>query len=137
MLIKKTMKGELDLLKPAMAIGKELMGIPSFKFLIFQPTCLKKKPSASQPEKVFLMVAGGESASEIHDGDQLVCLLLNASEILNQIYMAESAVLKAEKHFSAGSVGGNGTTEPLQNRGSNYHCAKKESYPLQKATNSA
>jgi hypothetical protein len=25
-------------------------------------------------------------------------LLLNASEILNQIYMAESAILRAEKH---------------------------------------
>ena len=28
----------------------------------------------------------------------------NASEILNQIFMAESAILRAEKHFSADSV---------------------------------
>ena len=42
-------------------------------------------------------------------------LLLNASEILNQIYMAESTILRAEKHFAEGERRScNGKTKLIQ-----------------------
>ncbi|MDQ0475596.1 acyl-CoA dehydrogenase family protein [Chryseobacterium sp. MDT2-18] len=104
MLIKKTMKGELDLLKPAMAIGKELMGIPSFEVPYYSEYMSEERAILHNLKKVFLMVAGAALQKYMMDIEKQQHLLLNASEILNQIYMAESAVLRAEKHFDTDSV---------------------------------
>ncbi|ACU07393.1 Acyl-CoA dehydrogenase, short-chain specific [Flavobacteriaceae bacterium 3519-10] len=104
MLIKKTMKGEIDLLKPAMAVGKELMGIPSFDVPDYSELLSEEKALLTNLKKVFLMVSGAALQKYMMDIEKQQHLLLNASEILNQIYMAESAILRAEKHFSADSV---------------------------------
>jgi len=104
MLIKKTMKGELDLLKPAMAIGKELMGIPSFEVPDYSAYMSEERAILHNLKKVFLMVAGAALQKYMMEIEKQQHLLLNASEILNQIYMAESAVLRAEKHFDTDSV---------------------------------
>ena len=104
MLIKKTMKGQLDLLKPAMAVGKELMGIPSFDVPDYSELLSEEKAVIANLKKVFLMVSGAALQKYMMEMEKQQHLLLNASEILNQIYMAESAILRAEKHFSADSV---------------------------------
>jgi alkylation response protein AidB-like acyl-CoA dehydrogenase len=104
MLIKRAMKGELDLLSPAMAISKELMGIPSFDVPDYSEFMSEEKAIIANLKKVFLMVSGAALQKFMMDIEKQQHLLLNASEILNQIYMAESAVLRAEKHFSPDSV---------------------------------
>ncbi|WP_374458830.1 acyl-CoA dehydrogenase family protein [Chryseobacterium taeanense] len=104
MLIKRAMKGELDLLSPAMAISKELMGIPSFYAPDYSAFMSEEKAIIANLKKVFLMVSGAALQKYMMDIEKQQHLLLNASEILNQIYMAESAVLRAEKHFSPESV---------------------------------
>ncbi|WP_336734300.1 acyl-CoA dehydrogenase family protein [Chryseobacterium sp. VD8] len=104
MLIKKAMKGELDLLSPAMAISKELMGIPSFEVPDYSAFMSEEKAIIANLKKVFLMVSGAALQKYMMDIEKQQHLLLNASEILNQIYMAESAVLRAEKNFSPDSV---------------------------------
>ncbi|MBL3549222.1 MULTISPECIES: acyl-CoA dehydrogenase family protein [Chryseobacterium] len=104
MLIKRAMKGELDLLSPAMAISKELMGIPSFEVPDYSEFMSEEKAIIANLKKVFLMVSGAALQKYMMDIEKQQHLLLNASEILNQIYMAESAILRAEKHFSPDSV---------------------------------
>lgn len=104
MLIKRAMKGELDLLSPAMAISKELMGIPSFEVPDYSAFMSEEKAIIANLKKVFLMVSGAALQKYMMDIEKQQHLLLNASEILNQIYMAESAVLRAEKHFAPESV---------------------------------
>lgn len=104
MLIKRAMKGELDLLSPAMAISKELMGIPSFEVPDYSAFMSEEKSIIANLKKVFLMVSGAALQKYMMDIEKQQHLLLNASEILNQIYMAESAILRAEKHFSPDSV---------------------------------
>ena len=104
MLIKKAMKGELDLLTPAMAIGKELMGIPSFEVPDYSEYLSEEKAVIHNLKKVFLMVSGAALQKYMTEIENQQHLLLNASEILNQIYIAESAILRAEKHFAADSV---------------------------------
>ncbi|AKK74260.1 acyl-CoA dehydrogenase family protein [Chryseobacterium gallinarum] len=104
MLIKRAMKGELDLLSPAMAISKELMGIPSFEVPDYSEFMSEEKAIIANLKKVFLMVSGAALQKYMTEIEKQQHLLLNASEILNQIYMAESAVLRAEKHFSPDSV---------------------------------
>lgn len=104
MLIKRAMKGQLDLLTPAMAISKELMGIPSFEVPDYSEYMSEEKAIIANLKKVFLMVSGAALQKYMMDIEKQQHLLLNASEILNQIYMAESTILRAEKHFSADSV---------------------------------
>ncbi len=104
MLIKRAMKGQLDLLTPAMAISKELMGIPSFEVPDYSAYMSEEKAIIANLKKVFLMVSGAALQKYMMDIEKQQHLLLNASEILNQIYMAESAISRAEKHFSADSV---------------------------------
>ncbi|MEC5394274.1 acyl-CoA dehydrogenase family protein [Bergeyella sp. RCAD1439] len=104
MLIKRAMKGEIDLLTPAMAIGKELMSIPSFEVPDYSAYMSEEKALIANLKKVFLMVSGAALQKYMMEIEKQQHLLLNASEILNQIYMAESAVLRAEKHFDTDSV---------------------------------
>jgi alkylation response protein AidB-like acyl-CoA dehydrogenase len=104
MLIKRAMKGQPDLMSPAMAIGKELMGIPSFEVPDYSELLSEEKAVIANLKKVFLMVSGAALQKYMMDIEKQQHLLLNASEILNQVYMAESAILRAEKHFAADSV---------------------------------
>lgn len=104
MLIKRAMKGQLDLMTPAMAVGKELMGIPSFEIPDFSEYMSEEKAIIANLKKVFLMVSGAALQKYMTEIEKQQHLLLNASEILNQIYMAESAILRAEKHFAPDSV---------------------------------
>ena len=97
MLVKKAMKGHIDLLGPAQAVADELLGIPSFDTPDFSQTLSEEKDMLSKLKKVFLMVAGAavqKYGPELEEHQQM---LLAASDILIEIYMAESAVLRAEK----------------------------------------
>ncbi len=98
MLIKKAMKGHVDLLGPATAVGEELMGIPSFDTPDYSEVLSEEKDIISRLKKVFLMIAGKAVQQFGPDLEEHQQLLLAASDILIEIYMAESAVLRAEKN---------------------------------------
>ena len=97
MLVKKAMKGHIDLLGPAQAVADELMGIPSFDTPDFSQTLSEEKDMLAKLKKVFLMVAGAAVQKYGPELEQHQQMLLAASDILIEIYMAESAVLRAEK----------------------------------------
>jgi alkylation response protein AidB-like acyl-CoA dehydrogenase len=97
MLVKKAMKGHVDLLGPAMAVGEELMGIPSFDVPDYSELMAEEKEMIAKLKKVFLMVAGAavqKFGPELESHQQL---LMAAADILIEIYMAESTVLRVEK----------------------------------------
>ncbi|MAD97031.1 MAG: acyl-CoA dehydrogenase [Flavobacteriaceae bacterium] len=98
MLIKKAMKGHVDLLGPATAVADELMGIPSFDTPDYSELFAEEKEMIKKMKKVFLMVAGSAIQKYGPDLEQHQQLLLAAAEILNEIYMAESTLLRAEKN---------------------------------------
>lgn len=104
MLIKRAMQGKIDLLTPAKNVAKELMSIPSFDIPDYSEYMSEEKEVIKNLKKVFLMVSGSALQKYMMDIEKQQHLLLNASEILNQIYMAESAILRAEKHFDTDSV---------------------------------
>jgi alkylation response protein AidB-like acyl-CoA dehydrogenase len=98
MLVKKAMKGHVDLLGPATAVGEELMGIPSFETPDFSELFAEEKDILKRLKKVFLMVAGSavqKYGAELENHQQL---MLAASDILIEVYMAESALLRTEKN---------------------------------------
>lgn len=97
MLIKKAMKGHVDLLGPATAVANELTSIPSFDVPDYSVLFTEEKNIIANLKKLFLMVAGAalqKYGQEIEEHQQL---MLACSDILIQIYMAESAILRAEK----------------------------------------
>ena len=97
MLIKKAMKGHVDLLGPAMKVGEELMGIPDFDMPDYSTLFAEEKALIAKLKKAFLMVAGSavqKFGTELEENQQL---LMCASDMLIEIYMAESTILRTEK----------------------------------------
>ncbi len=98
MLVKKAMKGHVDLLGPAMKVADELTGIPSFDTPDYSVLFSEEKEIIAKLKKVFLMVAGSavqKFGPKLEEHQQL---LMAASDILIEIYMAESAILRTEKN---------------------------------------
>ena len=98
MLVKKAMKGHVDLIGPAMKVVDELTGIPSFETPDFSEVLSEEKAMVEKLKKVFLMVAGAavqKYGPELEEHQQL---LMAASNILIETYMAESAILRTEKN---------------------------------------
>ncbi len=98
MLVKKAMKGHVDLLGPATKVQEELMGIPSFETPDYSELFSEEKEMIAKLKKVFLMVAGAAVQKFGPDLEEHQQLLIAASDILIEIYMAESAILRTEKN---------------------------------------
>jgi alkylation response protein AidB-like acyl-CoA dehydrogenase len=98
MLVKKAMKGHIDLLGPATAVGEELMGVPSFDAQDFSELFAEEKDLIARLKKVFLMVAGSAVQKFGPDLEKHQQLLMAASDILIEVYMAESTILRTEKN---------------------------------------
>ena len=98
MLVKKAMKGHVDLLGPATQVGEELMGIPSFEAPDFSELFAEEKDLVARLKKVFLMVAGSAVQKYGPDLENHQQLMLSAADILIEIYMAESTILRTEKN---------------------------------------
>jgi len=97
MLLKKAMKGEIDVITPAMEVGNSLMGIPSFDIPDFSEVLSEEKAMIDKLKKAFLMISGKAVQTygmELENHQQLI---LAAAEVMIEVYMAESAILKADK----------------------------------------
>ncbi|WP_373055998.1 acyl-CoA dehydrogenase family protein [Zunongwangia sp. H14] len=98
MLVKKAMKGHVDLLGPATAVADELTGIPSMDKPDYSELLAEEKEMIGKLKKVFLMTAGSavqKFGPQLEEHQQL---LLASADILIEIYLAESAILRAEKN---------------------------------------
>jgi alkylation response protein AidB-like acyl-CoA dehydrogenase len=98
MLVKKAMKGHVDLLGPASEVQEELMGVPSFETPNFSTLFSEEKEMIKKLKKIFLMVAGGAVQKYGPQLEEHQQLLIAAADILIEIYMAESAILRTEKN---------------------------------------
>ena len=97
MLLKKALKGEIDLMSPAMGIAGELMSIPSFDTPDYSAPMSEEKEMVEKMKKAFLMVAGKAVEHYGMELEKQQQLILAAADIMMEVYMAESTVLKAEK----------------------------------------
>lgn len=98
MLIKKAMKGHVDLMGPAMDVREQLTSIPSFDKPDYQEILSEELEMIRKLKKVFLMVAGGAVQKFGPDLEDQQQLLLASADILIEIYMAESGILRTIKN---------------------------------------
>ncbi len=96
-LLKKAIKGQLDLIGPAMSVQKEIMGIPEFGNEPTEPLDIAKKTIANL-KKALLMVAGAavQKFGLAFEKEQEVMMFL--ADMMIEIYVAESTWLRIEKN---------------------------------------
>ena len=97
MLLRKAMKGELDLMGPATTVGKELMDIPSFDTPDYSTPLSMELDIIKGLKKSILMVAGKAVETFGMELDQQQEILMAAADMIIETYAAESAVLRALK----------------------------------------
>lgn len=100
MLLKKAMKGEIDLMGPAMKVVQELMSVPDFSSGDDAPFAKEKKYIANFKKAVLL--TAGAAAQKI--GMQLAKeqeILMNIADMVIDTYVAESLMLRVEKLTNA------------------------------------
>ena len=96
MLLKRAMKGELDLMGPAQSVAGELMSIPDFGPEDETPFAAEKK-IVSNLKKAGLMIAGAAVQKLMMSLSKEQEILMNIADIIGYVYVAESVLLRAEK----------------------------------------
>jgi alkylation response protein AidB-like acyl-CoA dehydrogenase len=96
MILKRAMKGKLDLMGPAMKVASELMSIPDFKDLPEGELAFERE-AIGQFKKVILMVAGSAVQKLMQTLAKEQEVLMNIADIAIWIYQAESVLLRVEK----------------------------------------
>ncbi|MBL0199116.1 MAG: acyl-CoA dehydrogenase family protein [Chitinophagaceae bacterium] len=96
MILKRAMKGKLDLMGPAMAVSKELMSIPEFGNEDETPFAKERKTIVNM-KKSILMVAGAavqKLMMKLNDEQEI---LMNIADMAIETFEAESALLRIMK----------------------------------------
>ncbi|MDD2792785.1 MAG: acyl-CoA dehydrogenase family protein [Sediminibacterium sp.] len=96
MVLKRAMKGKLDLMGPAMAVQKELMSIPDFGSEDEGPFAKELKAVANF-KKAILMVAGAAVQKLMMQLDKEQEILMNIADMSIELYHVESALLRVMK----------------------------------------
>lgn len=95
MLLKKVMKGQIDMMTPAMAVQKELTSMPSMAPL--EGKYARELKMLSNMKKMFLMVAGSTVQHFMTALDKEQEILMMMADVMGDIYVAESALFRAIK----------------------------------------
>lgn len=100
MVLKRAMKGEINLFEPAMAVASELVSVPSFESIDTSELFAMEKDLVYKLKKAFLMV-GGKAAMALQDRiEDEQEIMMNLADVMIEIYAAESVLLRTEKLVS-------------------------------------
>ena len=97
MYLKRAMKGELDLLGPATAVGKEILSIPDFSSNDDDVIFAAEKKVIKNMKKAALMIAGAAVQKFMMKLSHEQEILMNVADMITEVYVAESALLRVEK----------------------------------------
>lgn len=96
MVLRRAMKGELDLMGPAMKVASELMSIPEMTELGDHPLAAERQ-ALNGFKKSILMIAGAAVQKLMQTMAKEQEVLMNISDIAIWTYVAESSLLRVEK----------------------------------------
>ena len=99
-IIKRAMKGELDIMASALAVGKEILSVPSFENDFSTDLFAAEKKVIKNLKKTILMVAGAavqKFTTKISEEQEI---MMNLADMIIEVYVAESTLLRVEKLIS-------------------------------------
>jgi alkylation response protein AidB-like acyl-CoA dehydrogenase len=96
MMLKRAMKGELDLMTPAQQVAGELVSIPDFS-TSEETLFSKEKKYISNFKKATLMIAGAAVQKLMMQLGKEQEILMNIADMLIEVYVSESLQLRVEK----------------------------------------
>jgi hypothetical protein len=96
MMLKRAMKGKLDLMTPAMNVSKELMSIPDFGEEDETPFAAEKKAVINM-KKAVLIVAGAAVQKLMMQLQEEQEIIMNIADMATLTFNAESALLRLMK----------------------------------------
>lgn len=99
MILKRAMKGEIDLMGPAQKVAAELVGIPDMAEPDETLFAYEKKLIANF-KKAILLVAGGAVQKLMMTLSKEQEILMNIADMVIETYVAESVLLRVEKLVS-------------------------------------
>ncbi len=97
MILRKAMKGELDLMGPAQAVAQELTSIPDFGAEADTGIFSAEKKVLSNMKKAGLMIAGAAVQRYMQKLSEEQEVLMHLADMLIEGYVAESTLLRVEK----------------------------------------
>lgn len=100
MLLKRALKGSIDLMGPAMAVAKELTSIPDFNSDSDDSLFAAEKKVLRNLKKAGLMVAGSAVQKLMQNLKDEQEILMNLADMMIEGYVAESVLLRTEKLVS-------------------------------------
>ncbi|WP_353181632.1 acyl-CoA dehydrogenase family protein [Parapedobacter lycopersici] len=115
MLLKRALKGELDLMGPAQAVADELMAIPD-PGVVEDTPFIREKQLLVNLKKAVLLVAGAAVKKMAAALSQEQEILMQLADMVGDVYIAESALLRAEKLAQQQGEGDTGGTRTLMAR---------------------
>ncbi|WP_439582145.1 acyl-CoA dehydrogenase family protein [Dyadobacter bucti] len=107
MLLKRTMKGQLDLMGPATAVGKEILSIPDFNTDEDETLFAAEKKVIKNLKKSVLMIAGAAVQKFMMKLSEEQEIIMNVADMIIEIYAAESVLLRVEKRTNLLGVDAN------------------------------
>ncbi len=96
MILKRAMKGKLNLMGPAMAVSKELMSIPEFGNEDETPFAAEKKTILNL-KKAILMIAGAAVQKLMMKLNEEQEILMNIADMTIETFVAESVLMRIIK----------------------------------------
>ena len=97
LILKKAMKGELDIMTPAMKVAEDLISIPPFDKDYTSTLFAEEKEYIKKLKKAILMCAGKAAQYFTMDIEREQEVLMNLADMVIEVYTSESAILRAEK----------------------------------------
>ncbi|MEO6281852.1 MAG: acyl-CoA dehydrogenase family protein [Dyadobacter sp.] len=100
MLLKRALKGQLDLMGPATAVGKEILSIPDFNAEEDDVVFAAEKKVIKNLKKAALMIAGAAVQKFMMTLSDEQEIIMNIADMVIEIYVAESVILRVEKRIA-------------------------------------
>lgn len=95
--LKRAMKGEIELMPAALAVGKEILGVPDFSTDVPDGFFGKEYKVIANAKKAILMTAGAAIQKFTTEIEHQQEILMGISDMMIEVYVAESALVRVDK----------------------------------------